>query len=150
MVEVNLYDNITDNGKLIFVDIIAKYRGQWVLCKKKGCETWECPGGHIEQGETSEQAAKRELWEETGAIDFHIRPIGYYGAKGSDGVIRNVDEVFGRIFYADIKIIRSLPNFEIEEIQFFKDLPNDWTYPYAHPMFISLAESFLSKQIYIP
>ncbi len=28
----------------------------------------------------------------------------------------------------------------MEKIEFFKELPNNWTYPYAHPIFIDLAE----------
>lgn len=143
MVEVNLYDYMIDNSKLIFVDIVAKYNGRWVLCKEKSRDTWECPGGHIDKGETPEQAAKRELWEETGATEFDIEPIGYYGAKGIDGVMESVEEVFGQIYYADIKIIRELPDFEMEEIEIFQELPNNWTYPYAHPMFIDFAEKYI-------
>ncbi|MFL0267963.1 NUDIX hydrolase [Candidatus Clostridium radicumherbarum] len=147
MVEINLYDNIIDKSKIIFVDIVAKYRGQWVLCKGKSKGSWECPGGHIENGETPEQASKRELWEETGAIEFDIKPVGYYGAKGSDGVMESVEEVFGQIYYADIKVIGELPDFEIEKIELFKELPNNWTYSYAHPMFIDLAEKFMFNSI---
>ena len=139
MVEINLYHYITDNSKLVFVDIVAKYNGRWVLCKEKSRDTWECPSGHIDNGETPEQAAKRELWEETGALEFDITPIGYYGAKGNDGIIESVEEVFGQIYYADIKVIGELPNFEIGQLGFFEELPNNWTYPYAHPRFIDLA-----------
>ena len=147
MIEINLYDSIIDKSKIIFVDIVAKYRGKWVLCKGKNKDTWECPGGHIDNGETPEQASKRELWEETGSIEFHIKPIGYYGAKGSDGVMDSVEEVFGQIYYADIKVIGELPDFEIEKIKFFKELPNNWTYPYAHPVFIDLAEKYVINSI---
>ena len=147
MVEINLYDNIIDKSKIIFVDIVAKYRGQWVLCKGKSKDTWECPGGHIDNGETPEQASKRELWEETGAIEFDIKSVGYYGVKGSDGVMESVEEVFGQIYYADINVIRELPDFEIEKIEFFKELPNNWTYPYAHPIFIDLAEKSMFNGI---
>ena len=40
---------------------------------------WEMPGGHVEEGETSEQAAKREFLEESGyAIEVvAVRDIGY-------------------------------------------------------------------------
>ena len=146
MVEINLYDHIIDNSRLIFVDIVAQYRGLWVLCKEKTRDTWECPGGHIEKGETPEEAAKRELWEETGAIEFNIKPIGYYGAKGSDGIMESDEEVFGEIYYADIKVMGNLPKFEMEKIQMFKELPNNWTYPYAHPIFIDfMKESMLNR-----
>lgn len=40
---------------------------------------WEMPGGHVEEGETSEQAAKREFVEEAGyEIEVvAVRDIGY-------------------------------------------------------------------------
>ena len=145
MVEINLYENIANDSNLIFVDIVAKYNGRWVLCKEKSRDSWECPGGHIDNGESPLQAAKRELWEETGATKFDIKPIGYYGAKGSDGIIESIDEVYGQIYYADIKKIEKLPDFEMEKIELFEDLPNDWTYPYAHPKFIELAVKLIEK-----
>ena len=147
MVKIKFYQHIEVNSHLIFVDIVAKYDSQWVLCKKKGRDTWECPGGHIDNGETPLQAAKRELWEETGATIFNIEPIGYYSAKGSDGVIESIEEVFGQIYYADIKEFEKLPDFEMEKIELFEVLPENWTYPYAHPMFIDLAAKFIHEKL---
>jgi 8-oxo-dGTP diphosphatase len=37
----------------------------------------EPAGGHIEPGETPEQAAARELYEETGCVVRDVRPVGY-------------------------------------------------------------------------
>lgn len=50
--------------------IAARSKDKWVFCRHKQRDTWEMPGGHREQGETIDEAAKRELWEETGALEF--------------------------------------------------------------------------------
>lgn len=35
-------------------------------------------GGHREPGETIEETARRELYEETGALRYTIEPLGTY------------------------------------------------------------------------
>lgn len=50
MVKVNFYDAI-DDAQLKFAVIIAQKDGNWIFCKHKERNTWECPGGHREIGE---------------------------------------------------------------------------------------------------
>jgi len=50
---------------------------------KKRKTYWDLPKGHLEKGETDEQAAKREIKEETGLVDVNFIPgfkegIQYY------------------------------------------------------------------------
>ena len=73
MIEVNFHDQMADE-LLKFAVIIAKTEGKWVFCKHKERSTYEVPGGHREAGETILEAAKRELREETGAVEFTIQP----------------------------------------------------------------------------
>ena len=74
MVEVKFYDSI-DDKLLKFAVIISKINGKWIFCKHRERDTYEVPGGHRESGEDILSTAKRELMEETGAIDFTIKPI---------------------------------------------------------------------------
>ena len=94
MIEVKFYDNV-DDRLLKFAVIISKSNGQWVFCKHKDRNTYEVPGGHREKGELILDTAKRELKEETGAVDFTMKPICVYSVKGKTRVNENVnDECF--------------------------------------------------------
>lgn len=114
-----------------YVEIFAKHKGEWLLCRHKDRQTWEIPGGHIDPGETPEEAAKRELTEETGALEFNIKPICdawlcFEPHEPSQG------ERQGMIFYAEIKKLGPLPKHEMAEARPFKTLPEDLsqtTYP---------------------
>ena len=127
---IRFYDEIEDS-LLKFAVIISKHRGEWVLCKHKERTTYEVPGGHREAGEEINDTAKRELYEETGAVEFDIRPVCVYSVTAPD----NFDgvETFGMLYFADIKKFESELHSEIEKIELFDKLPNNWTYPLIQP-----------------
>ena len=77
MTIVNFYDQV-DDSLLKFAVIITKTDGKWVFCKHKERDTWEVPGGHREEGENINDTAKRELYEETGALEYDISPVCVY------------------------------------------------------------------------
>ncbi len=51
---------------LRFVVICSFYQGKMLLSFHGKHQSWETQGGHIEAGETPEEAARRELYEESG------------------------------------------------------------------------------------
>ena len=58
---------------------IAFSGDKFLMVWHNGRNGWEMPGGHVEEGETSEQAAEREFLEEAGyEIEIvAVRDIGY-------------------------------------------------------------------------
>ena len=139
MLEVNFYDNVADE-LLRFAVIISKTNGKWVFCKHKERDTYEVPGGHRELGESIIDTAKRELAEETGAIEFDIKPICVYSVIGKTRVNENGDESFGMLYFANIETFESVLHSEMEKVELFNELPMEWTYPLIQPKLIEEAK----------
>lgn len=137
MTEVKIYEDIEDE-KLKFAVILSKSRGRYVFCKHKDRDTWECPGGHRESGESIVDAAKRELYEETGALEFDMEPICVYSVTSPDRF--DGKESFGMLFYADIKCFETELHSEIEKIALMDKLPEKWTYPDIQPYLLKEAK----------
>ncbi|MCL2057351.1 MAG: NUDIX domain-containing protein [Oscillospiraceae bacterium] len=122
-----------------YVVIFALYEGKWVFCKHKSRDTWETAGGHIEENETLLDAAKRELFEETGAEDYSIEYICDYWACSEPHETRDIGWSNGAVFLARIDKLGSLPESEMEKIGLFDDLPGELTYPDITPVIFPYA-----------
>ena len=133
MIEVNFYEpSEIEDHLLAFAVIIARTEGRWVFCKHRERDTYEVPGGHRETRETILETARRELREETGAIDFSITPVCVYSVKGKTSVnLTDEDESFGMLFAADI--------FSFEKIILSDGPVSNWTYPAIQPKLLAEA-----------
>lgn len=73
--------------------------GEWeVLLIRRGGHPflgcWAFPGGFVEPGEDADQAAVRELQEETGLTDVSLEQFGLYSAPGRDPRAWTVSEAY--------------------------------------------------------
>ncbi|MBP3701418.1 MAG: NUDIX domain-containing protein [Lachnospiraceae bacterium] len=134
MIEVTFHsDGEIADHLLQYAVIAARYEDKWVLCRHKERTTWEIPGGHRETGETIEEAARRELQEETGARVAEIQRVTDYGVTKSDAK-ETVVTTYGTLFFAKITESGPLdPTSEIAETALFDVLPENLTYPEIQP-----------------
>ncbi len=137
MVAVRFYDK-ADDALLKFAVIIARSNGKWVFCKHKDRNTYEIPGGHRETGEPVIETARRELYEETGALDFSLTPVCVYSVTAPDNF--DGQETFGMLYYADIRRFDEELHSEIEKIVLTDELTDSWTYPLIQPKMIEEAK----------
>lgn len=118
-----------------YVVVLSRYQGKVLLSRHRKRDTWETQGGHIEAGETPLQAARRELFEESGAIQYKIRPLFDYSF--GDGT--------GTVFEADISELGPLPESEMAEVKLFDCLPQNVTYPAITPFLFREQERIAGK-----
>ncbi len=111
-----------------FVVIFARYRERWLYCRAKTRPGFETAGGHIEAGETPLEAAKRELFEETGALAFDIAPAFDYSVRTSTGHSN------GQVFLARIRELGPLPAYEMAEVRLFDTVPEILRFPAILPV----------------
>lgn len=123
--EIKFHDMSENNLK--YVVIGAYYKGEWLMVQHHKRSTWEMPGGHIEIGELPDYAAKRELYEETGAVEFTLNAICDYSVT-RDGV-----SSLGRLYTAHIETLGDLPDSEIHAVMSLKD-EMIWTYDAIQPL----------------
>ncbi|KAB7666813.1 RNA deprotection pyrophosphohydrolase [Bacillus sp. B1-b2] len=80
--------------------VICKYQQYWLLThhKKRGLEF---PGGKAERGESTKEAAYREVYEETGAKISVLEWIASYQVMGLESFVKDV--YFANISELEIK-----------------------------------------------
>lgn len=123
-----------------YVVVLSRYEEQILLSRHKKRSTWETQGGHIEPGETPLESAKRELFEESGAVDFEMVPLCDYRAWDDQGGANGV------VFFADIHRLEPIPQSEMAETKRFDTLPDCLTYPAITPVLFDYAAEYFRKQ----
>jgi 8-oxo-dGTP diphosphatase len=129
MTEVKFYNTDYNPGvKLTYSVISARYKDKWMFVRHHKRSTFEIAGGHIEEGESADEAASRELAEETGALKFNIGCIATYSVK-KDG-----ETGWGRLYFADVFEKGPVPDMsEIEEVVLLDRIPDHPTHPDIQP-----------------
>jgi len=129
MTEVKFFDPLfVPDSKLTYSVISARFEGQWIFVRHQKRSTWEISGGHIEKGETSLEAAERELMEETGALKFNLVCIATYSVTKDD------ETGWGRLYLADVFEIGPIPDIsEIAELVLSDHLPENLTHTDIQP-----------------
>ena len=140
MLTVTFYpEECISDSRLVFAVVAARYEAQWIFCRHKDRHTWEIPGGHREPGESIEEAARRELWEETGALEAKIVPVCAYQV--------NQEERCGMLFFAQItKLGQIPPESEMKECRLSDLLPQNLTYPGIQPQLFERVQAWRSLQ----
>lgn len=106
--------------------IFARHDGRVLLIKHKRLGTWLPVGGELNPGETPLEAARRELYEETGLEGEFPAQLGIEGAP--PGLIGYEEHVAGSkglhmnfVFVADVPSDLIVPNQEFDEHRWVRE-----------------------------
>lgn len=121
-----------------------------VLLQRRGDDNkWCIPGGGMELGETVEETAKREVFEETGLKINKMNLFGVYSGEHQHHQYPNGDEVYfvNNIFFSsDFNGELIIDGHESQELKFFNlyHLPENIS-PTNRPFINDFKEKFLNS-----
>jgi 8-oxo-dGTP pyrophosphatase MutT (NUDIX family) len=110
--------------------IIENERGEILLGRRRDNDCWTHAGGSTELGESCEDTARRELFEEMGLIANTLELLGVFSGKDTHYIYPNGDEVYNvAVNYTcrDWSGTPSLQEAEVAELRWFPidDLPSN-------------------------
>ncbi|MGH2319557.1 RNA deprotection pyrophosphohydrolase [Planococcus sp. SE5232] len=94
--------------------VICRYQGKWLLTRhnKRGLEF---PGGKVEAGESLQEAAKREVYEETGA---HVKELEWF----AEYVVYSEKPFCKTVYIGTVDSVDPIPLLETQGIFLLKEL----------------------------
>ncbi|WP_350300366.1 RNA deprotection pyrophosphohydrolase [Peribacillus frigoritolerans] len=105
-------------GESWHVFVLSRYKGSWVLTKHRE-RGLEFPGGKREEGESIEETAIREVYEETGGLVGQLQFLGQYK------VHHPVKPFVKSIYYAALRGVEKKQNYlETDGPVFLEALPD--------------------------
>ena len=120
-------DRVTDNGLPYGAHtVVSRPSGEILLVRHTAVDKWVLPGGEVAQGESFEQAARRELSEEAG-IDARFEGLAllgrveFYSDDHSMWGVLPIYEAHAKS--TDITV--DDPDEEITDARWFETLPED-------------------------
>ena len=119
--------------------IVEDEKGRILLQRRSDNHCWGYCGGSVELDETVEDAAKRELFEETGLTANRLELFGVFSGKDLHYIYPNGDEV------SNIDIVYICRDYtgtlqkqeqEVEELKFiaFSEIPAELSPPIRKPL----------------
>jgi len=127
--------NLGELQGYVYTVVFARYNNKWLYCRAKERDVFETAGGRIEPGELPIEAARRELFEETGAVKFDIIPAFDYHFSST-----------GQVFFADVYELDEMPDFEMAEVGLFDALPDNLRFPQITPVLFERLQMWLHTQ----
>jgi len=119
--------------KLNYVVMGARYQDKWIFVRHRQRTTWEMVSGHIEAGETADDAAVRELSEEAGVVNSSLKALCDYEVE-----VKGKKE-YGRFYGVEVSELDPRLEHEIEELVLADTLPDALTYPEVHALLFQRA-----------
>jgi 8-oxo-dGTP diphosphatase len=112
----------------IYAVLLFAFFGDRVVLSDIEGRGWSIPSGHLQEGETPEQAMRREAQEEAGIVLSKMEPLGVYLLQEPDGSCRYAPVFVGEVAHftpipenSESRGVLLMPPEDVQEVYHFWD-----------------------------
>lgn len=126
----------------VYAVLLFAFFGERLVLSDIEGRGWSIPSGHIQQGETPEEAIRREAREEAGIVLSQLHPLGAYLLREADGTEWHAPVFWGEVAHlyplpddTESRGILLIPPEEVQEVYHFWDPLVEAVFRYAREQY---------------
>lgn len=144
-----IYKNSEFTHRISYITVAVKFHDKWLFLKSEEPTGYKMISGAVKNGELSENAIRRELYNKAGIVAAQVYEVAIYSISSGHGRFKAAGRTssYGKLFFADCVCLGKTPKATPFKVELLDELPAESQYinPYTCAPLMKKAVNWLSS-----